>query len=476
MQFATKLTVPLVRDFNLRAELRLALLAAAESCWLYALVLTLGTIAHLQVVSPLGIFLVYMTGLVVGRILPTSQRAWRVLQGVTIAVGMLVILVAMRIGFYTNLPLWDFGWLPTYVHRLVTIWESFSGEELSTFALVLILSRALNFAQRPLTLWVVGFQFRLGIVFFFGTAILAAVAAPVNFVVWLFVYFGFSLIGISLARIEEAGQERPLGGKWALVMLSVIGATMLLGFVVTQLLTLNTVNAFFELLSPLRIVVQILFTLIAIPIFYIFAFIIQLLTPLFDMLRNALTGIFPNLHLNNEETARVVNEVAQRLSNLIPYLRYVGLVGVFVLLGLIIARALNRRVKWREEELFAVEASDERDQITIERRQRAVRARARHGEIHAENVRRIYAALLAEAEAGNLPRREAETPLEFLPRLTARFPESGAALETITNAYVAVHYAQQIATDAQVRDLRALWQRTRQQMRERKKSSVISHQ
>lgn len=459
-----------LRRLNLRAELRLALLAGAEACWIYALVLTLGTMANLpREVSPPGIFVVYMAGLVVGRALPKSRRAWRVLQALTVVCAVAAILVALRIGLYTDVAWWDFGWLGTYFSRVTSIWETVSAEELSTFALVLTFVRALSFAQRPLTLWVVGFQFRLGIVIFFGVATLAALSVRVDFIGWVFVYFGLSLVSISLARIEEAGQERPLGGKWALVMLCVIGVTMLLGFVAAQLLTLDAVNAFFNLLAPLRVVVQILVTLVAIPFFYLFEFLAGLLAPLFEVLRQAVTGLFANLHFNNEATTRVANEVAQRLEIILPYVRYVAVVGLFVLLGLLIARALNRRMKWREDELFDREPLDERETLLLEKQRRPHAARVGTREIRAENVRRIYAALLAHAEALGLARREAETPLEFLPRLTTRFPEAAAAFDTITRAYVAVHYAQETPTDARVRELRGVWQDTKERMKQKGK-------
>jgi hypothetical protein len=85
-------------------------------------------------------------------------------------------------------------------------------------------------------------------------------------------------------------------------------------------------------------------------------------------------------------------------------------------------------------------------------------------EIEAENIRRIYAALLARCQAIGLPRREAETPFEFLPRLRAQFPQAASDLSALTEAYVAVHYAQTPATGAQVRAMRAVWQRLRGQL------------
>jgi hypothetical protein len=88
--------------------------------------------------------------------------------------------------------------------------------------------------------------------------------------------------------------------------------------------------------------------------------------------------------------------------------------------------------------------------------------RARRGEIAAENIRRIYAALLDRADRAGLPRHESETPFEFYPRLARAFPDAGTDLHAITDAYVAVHYAEHAATRAEVDSVRAAWTRARE--------------
>jgi hypothetical protein len=388
------------------------------------------------------------------------------LQALTLLIAVGTIIAAIRVGLYGDLPLADVNWLPNYFGRLSMLLERGSAEQISTLALIFAFLRGLSFAQRPLTLWTVGFQFRLGIVVFFGAAFVSAVSIPVNFSEWILIFFALSLPAIALARIEEAGQEHPLGGKWTFVMLTAIGATMLLGFVVVQVFTLDTINALFELLSPLGFIIQILATLVAIPLFFLLNLLAGLLTPFFDFVRNVLKNINPGLNGSNPEVLQFLNEVTRVVTDLAPYFRLVGVVLVVVLLGWLIARALNKRMDWQERELFAREHIDDRDGFAPAPQARARRVGfARHA-IHAENVRRIYAALLVQAASAGLARREAETPLEFLPRLVARFPEVAPALDQITNAYVAVHYAQQPASDAQVRALRALWQTTRNKMQE----------
>jgi len=452
---------------NLRAEFRLALLAAAESCWIYAVLLTIGGLSGLShEISPAGIFMVFWVGMLTGRILPRQKKNWRLLQLVTIVIAVLVIFLAMRLAFYGDLPVTDLSWLQTYPSGVLAMFERVTPEELSTIALIFAFVRGLGFAQRALTLWTVGFEFRLGIVVFFAAAVMAAFSGKVDFTPWLFVYFAVSLLGISLARIEEAGQERPLGYKWAMVLGGALLAMSLLGYLVTRFLTLDVVNAVFDFLAPVRYVIAGILTLLAIPFLYLIEFLFNLVGPLLTLLVQRLSNLIPSLEFARINSVDAVNQLSQSLELLIPYLRLVGIILVAVLVGWLIARALNKRMKWEEEEMFTREALGERDTVAVERNKRPRPAPTAPREIHAENVRRIYAALQAQAEALGLKRREAETPLEYLPRLNDYFSGNGAELKTITDAYVAVHYAQHPATDEQVRELRGVWRQLQARMQE----------
>ena len=455
------------RALNLRAELRLALLAAAQACWIYAAALVIGVNAGAaRIVTPLAIFFVYWIALQTGRLLPRSHRAWRVLQIAAIGIAVIAILFAIRVDLYENAAPADVFWLPNYFGRMLTFFENGSAEFISTLALVFAFLRGMSFAQRPLTLWLIGYEFRLGIVVMFVSAFFAALTYPANFIVWIFVYFGVSLPAIALARMEEAGQERALGGKWALVLLSVIAATMLLGFLLTRFFTLETIDALFTMLAPLSYVVGILIALLSVPVVLLLDLVAKLLTPFFDFARGFLLNLRPGLNGDNPEVTRVLSEVTRVVTDLMPYARLLIIILVIFFIGWLIARALNKRMNWVEQEMFVRETVQDRDGFAPQAQARAKNARKGRREIHAENVRRIYAAMLAQAEASGLSRRDAETPFEFLPRLKEKFPYVAPALDEITRAYVAVHYAQQPSTETQVRELRALWQTTQTQMRQ----------
>jgi hypothetical protein len=165
----------------------------------------------------------------------------------------------------------------------------------------------------------------------------------------------------------------------------------------------------------------------------------------------------------NRDLQNLANSINQ-LAVVIPYLRLLGIIAIVFGIGLVIALALNRRLLRIEEESFVREAASEYEDTRSEKLRRARARPAPFREIEAENIRRVYAALLARAEASGLARREAETPLEFLPRLIARWPEAAPDLNQVTQAYVAVHYAQQSATREQVREVRAAWERLKNQL------------
>lgn len=460
------LTLPFARSIRLRAELRLALIAAGETCWLYAIGLMVGAMAgHLREVSPLGIFFVYWVGLFTGRLVPQIRQSWRSLQLLTVLIAFAAIVIAIRIGLYWDVVLADVSWLPNYFGRVLGFFERITPEVVSTLLLAAAFIRALNLAARPLTLWEVGFAFRLGIVIFFVISVLAGFAAPVDLVGPIFFYFAFFLPGIALARIEDAGQPGALGWRWAAVMLTMLAVVLLAGLALTRLVTLDTVNAFFAFISPVLIVVQAIVTLVAVPLLLVLEFLIRLLLPFLEMIAKAFSNAFPQQAQLDQPLGPALEQFSNSFASLVPYLRLLGIILMVAWIAWLIARALNKRMNRLEGELTIHEPLSDAETAEKEKRRRAAAARRPHYDTRAETVRRIYAALQAQAEALELKRREAETPLEYLPRLVERFPGSAPALKTITDLYVAVHYAQQPATEDEVRELRRLWQTTRDQMR-----------
>jgi hypothetical protein len=81
----------------------------------------------------------------------------------------------------------------------------------------------------------------------------------------------------------------------------------------------------------------------------------------------------------------------------------------------------------------------------------------------AARIRQIYAELMALCEQLEHPRAEAETPLEFMPKLNLIFPELLPEISTLTEAYNSVRYGLLPETRQEVLDVEAAWNRIHQE-------------
>lgn len=92
----------------------------------------------------------------------------------------------------------------------------------------------------------------------------------------------------------------------------------------------------------------------------------------------------------------------------------------------------------------------------------AARGRRLWGPSYPEDpVRRIYAQLLRRSGALGLSLPTTSTPLEFLARLTERWPEGTREFDLITQAYMRRRYGEATPEPGEVTGLRANWQRLR---------------
>ena len=110
-----------------------------------------------------------------------------------------------------------------------------------------------------------------------------------------------------------------------------------------------------------------------------------------------------------------------------------------------------------------LEDDDQRAKRELGPKKRATPRRA--GDLTAESIRHIYAALVARAGNAGIERREAETPYEFLPRVTREWNEQSNEVRNITEAYVAVHYGEHEATQDEVGSMKKMWKRVEEKIR-----------
>lgn len=460
MKYKTTLRFLLV-PFNLRR----ALLAAMETCWVYAVIVFLAALMQLNAsLTPLPFFIVYWLALNLGRALPRTRLRGILLQATAMLSALVCVLAVARLEIYPALVWSDGAWLPRFLANLFLSVRGITLEQIVSVAAVYVFIRGLGFGQRPLTLWFIGFQFRLGVVVFFGLFFLAAFARGLGvdqfFAPWIFVYFFLALLSIALARSEELGADFQFTPRWMATLLAAVALVLFIGLGVAQVFTVETAQALLGIFAPLWAVVALLILIVAVPLGYIIDFLFQLLKPLFQPFGQMLANL-QNSPLGNfaKDTFGLQDAANNELS--MNILRTILILAVLLLIGYWLVRALNKKMQSIEAETYV------RESIADQAAERARRAatkkktppRARAHALAAETIRRIYAALVARAAAAGLPRRLAETPYEFLPRLEKHWSAEANDLRAITEAYVQAHYAEEPTTQAQASRVKAAWER-----------------
>jgi hypothetical protein len=450
---------------NLHRELRLALLAAMETCWVFAILEFLASLTHAtRGLTPLPLFIAYWIALVAGRILPQSKQRWVVLQAFAIAIAAITILIVVRVELY---PVdWsDLTWLPRFVPTLLSFADGLAAEHIVSVGVLYVFLRGLGLAQRPLTLWFIGLQFRIGVVVFFLLMLVAGFIRPSDPSPWIFVYFFISLLAIALARIEEMGINVRYGPRWAITLLGGVTLVLIVGVGILQVFTVSVAEKLLMIFLPLWVIASAVIMIVAIPFGFLADWLIRLLQPLFTNVNKMLQSLSAMIPANNDAT-RQLQDTNPLLPLLVPMLKIAFVLGVLAILGFLLARALNRRMKQYEDELFIREFIGAEAEDTVrEIKKKPTKPRSHAQRIAAENIRRIYAALVARAADAGVPRRVDETPYEFLPRMQSHWQTESDDLHDITEAYVAVHYAERDAPSEQLSRVREAWKRVEKTLR-----------
>jgi hypothetical protein len=327
--------------------------------------------------------------------------------------------------------------------------------------------RATSATSRDLSFFNVGVSFRFGLLLLvvggaIASALFQAPGQPTgqNLLPLLWLYFGFGLVAVALARIDEKASEaqstgRPLPLRRMLQLLLAVGLTLGLAGLLSRIYTAHNLGRALGLLVPLWKLMR--------PVFVAFAlFLLKVLGPVFEWIVARLRAIFERgwieLQPMQQPTAPLAPDqpgLLERLpASLTSALGSILLVlGILVAAGLVIGffllyleRVQRTRTRVEEEEegaermtagggLFDRGAQTLRDLAGLVRRFGVSRQL-----LAAVSVQNIYANLCRLARQRGYPRRPAQPPDAYLPVLSQAFAGHDEALGRITSAYMRVHY------------------------------------
>jgi len=378
-------------------------------------------------------------------------------------------LLTTRLFLFPTLALSDLRWLGTVLRA---IFDQGAGSAAIFFLLLLNLFlwlRVATSSDRSLTFFSVGVSFRLGMLLtIVGNALyILAAGQPVRQgLLYLWIFFGFGLLAVALARVDEkafrAAQSSGTPLPWArfFQLLTMTASTVALAIYSSTLYTPTTVKMVLGWFSPL-------WNFLGAIALRIFLTLFWLLVPLLERLANAIRALLANLE-PAEVPAQEFGELgfADGQGNFgdmvrdYALVRY-ALVALVLLVIVVVIAILFARTRTRDLASEAEASSNEglawggnpfqrlRDLAGLLRRHGV-----RRGLLAAISVQNLYANVSRLAERQGYPRASAQPPDEYLPRLCAAFPGQEIALQRLTAAYMRVHYGDQPVDETALAQLR----------------------
>jgi len=387
-------------------------------------------------------------------------------------------LLALRLTLGGGQPWWSLRWLPDSLYEMTHAARMMPPALLTTIGVMVLWWRGVSLAQRNLTLGSVSFAFRLGVLILIGGVAAMALYEPAWGPPFVVAYFFYSLLAVSLARVEEmAGEGGTVGptssGRW-LVILALASAGLIgLGLLASSLYSLEGIRQVLMWLRPLwRFLGGILYVLLS--------WIARLLEPLMLWLVELVQGAFASFGGQEitpfefpvfepppvTEASGVQRVVGETLRYVCP-----GAIFLLALLAILfIFPARRRRSQHGEgssESLLSaqdlLDGAADALKKGAQRLQELGRMVGQYGVgrtlFKALTVRRVYAQMCRVAGERGYPRDASQTPHEYLQILPQAFPGREEEVQSITEAYEQVHYGETPATPEQLDEVQASWQR-----------------
>nr|MBC7244216.1 DUF4129 domain-containing protein [Chloroflexota bacterium] len=468
------------RRVNWRKEMLYLGLAAMESCWFAPwLALILGSGYRATHIPFAAIFSTLLLGMYATRFLTYREISLRMQRVITILLAVLNSLALLRLFIYINYKGHDFSWLGYFVWQVGNIFQSIPPALIVFLANLHLWARGINLAQRDLSVDSLGFSFRVGIIAFFWFFLVRIFGAPVDAIPHAFLYFFLGLIVVGLGRIETVsrthlGIRSPFTASWMAILTS---ATLMVSGLSIALATLLSLRNISLILKNLGMVIAAWLGKVVSPLLAILAFLLDLfITSLIYLFRNIFGAeskeVAPFIRIVEGLQLFQPTEPAQGVSLLILQVLKWGFLSllfliVLAILAVSVGRARQTLLGGRSGQYETVW---DRDNVAkevhdaVENRWRklfatlqAHLARFRGREYALTTIRQIYGSLVKLATATGFPRREAETPYEYLATLRKAFPYSEKEVRLITEAYVRAHYGQRSFSPRYVQRVRDAW-------------------
>jgi hypothetical protein len=305
-------------------------------------------------------------------------------------------------------------------------------------------------------------RLQMGLLLFILFALATMFNSSANLIIFIIPFLAGALFAMPLSHIErveqsERGRVVKMDGRWWRMLFAGVGIPLVISIALAMLVSGDL------LADGLRLILFVLLIpilAVAFAVGYVVSLILSLLFSKMQRQQSPLQSM--NDFLGQLQQP---DQNAQAVLYIPPEVRFV--IGVLIVLGIIGVIVWSTSRARHEEAINRARTDDLQDLQEEEIAPPAafvgemLKSLSLRRWLAAVTIRRIYARMTHEAGKRGFTRPPAQTPFDYLPALANAFPDAGADLNIITNAYVAAHYGEVPDTDEALEEIRAAWNRVR---------------
>ncbi len=414
----------------------------------------------------------------------TEARVWVS----SVGIGVIILLLWWQFA-RAQYPLWNLRWVIQLGQTLAHWGDEVPPPFIALLAAAYLWLRGVLDGRRPLMHEDVWGAFASGFLTLALLLLLGTVdprGLPAGTERWMLAFFAVGMTALALSSLEIARRTGRLAAQvqlrlnryWLISVFSVILGLLGLGLLLSAILTPDIVARALSWTSIILNAIGFVLYYVLLVVSYVFFLI---LTPLINWLHSLLGSTESPEPMELPDFQRQLEEIQRNSGTAIPpavaeTMRWLGVIGLILVIGLAFALALRRFIGNGQEEVEETrELILSRDllqeqlsalwQRWLQRFRRAPQAVLEpflplEGEPSTRRIiRALYQSLLATARERGHPRVRAQTPIEYQHMLSAKLPGSQAPLSTITREYIQARYGADPPTDEQVERVREAWER-----------------
>ncbi|GAB4564956.1 MAG: hypothetical protein Kow0047_15100 [Anaerolineae bacterium] len=478
-------------------------IAGLRACWLW---LWLGAVRRwaLPTFGPPLVPMALLAGLPLAGLAATRftlhyERDLSRARAIVAAAGIGVLLGTLWWeGFHDQYPLWDVRWAFAAGQAFVHWTDVAAPLTISGSIVIYLWWRGIVDGGTRLTHESIWSAFATGFVALTTLVIIHGLARqplPAQTDTIILLFFTFGMVALAISSIELSQGEGPAGQRirvalsryWLVNVFIVCAALIGLGLLLGVIIAPESLRILVDITNVVLNVIMLVLGFIGIVLAYIFFEIALLLyralRPVILMIYSLLLALgFPGFDAEQglEEQAE---ESARRIMNVPEPIRWLGLLLILGVIGLLFAVAVHRLRRQRALPLVEIRESILSSELLQAQlgalwlrwlsrlREWMPRPYSPFLSLAAESpgraaIRAVYQALLAAARQAGMPRLRSQTPEAYGHRLIQRLPHAADALDTITHGYVEARYGPYAPASAQVDQVRQAWEVVRTQMQD----------